>query len=77
MLVCLQETKISDVCNSLVAQILGTMFDYDYLPSVNVAGGVFCWDGIVVTGRCPMYPDVVFLCLLKPRTLKDRRTGGG
>jgi hypothetical protein len=37
------------------------MFDYDYLPSVNVAGGVFCWDGIVVTGRCPMYPNVVFL----------------
>ena len=39
-LVCLQETKLSVICNSLAYEILGSMFDYDYLPSANVAGGV-------------------------------------
>ena len=43
-LVCQQETKLSVICNSLVNEILGSMFNYDYLPSANVAGGVlFGW----------------------------------
>ena len=39
-LVCLQETKLSTICNPLANEILGSMFDYDYLPSLNVAGGI-------------------------------------
>jgi exonuclease III len=29
-LVCIQETKLSTVCNSLAIEILGPAFDYDY-----------------------------------------------
>lgn len=39
-LVGLQETKLSTICNPLANEILGSMFDYDYLPSLNVAGGI-------------------------------------
>jgi hypothetical protein len=39
-LVCIQETKLSIVCNSLANEILGPTFDYDYLPAVNVSGGI-------------------------------------
>ena len=43
-LVCLHETKLSVICNSLANEILGSMFDYDYMSSANVAGGVlFGW----------------------------------
>lgn len=48
-LVCIQETKLSVICNSLANEILGTNFDYDYLPAINVAGGILlawnvdCW----------------------------------
>lgn len=40
-IVCLQETKLSTICNSMAAEILGSLFDYDYIPSVGVAGGFF------------------------------------
>jgi hypothetical protein len=38
--VCLQETKLSDVCNRLANECLGNTFDYAFLPAVNTAGGV-------------------------------------
>ena len=28
------------ICNPLANEILGSMFDYDYLPLLNVAGGI-------------------------------------
>jgi hypothetical protein len=44
-LICIQETKLSTVCNSLANEILGPAFDYDYLPAVNVSGGILLgWD---------------------------------
>ena len=39
-LVCLQETKLSSVCNQLASECLGTSFEYALLPAVNTAGGV-------------------------------------
>lgn len=39
-LVCLQETKLSNICNATAIDILGCPFDYVYLPSVGVAGGI-------------------------------------
>jgi hypothetical protein len=39
-LVCLQETKLSNICNPLANDILGGMFDYDFVPSLNAAGGI-------------------------------------
>ncbi|XP_066334366.1 uncharacterized protein [Miscanthus floridulus] len=39
-LVCLQETKLSNVCNQLASECLGTSFEYAFLPAVNTAGGV-------------------------------------
>ena len=38
--VCLQETKLSAVCNVLANEILGSMFDYVFVPAVNVSGGI-------------------------------------
>jgi len=38
-LVCLQETKLSSVCNSLANEILGGPFAYDFLPANNAGGG--------------------------------------
>lgn len=44
-LVCIQETKLSDVCNSYALEILGQNFDYDFLPAMNVSGGILLgWD---------------------------------
>ena len=48
--VCLQETKLSQICNALANDILGSMYDYDYVPAVNTAGGILlgwhrdCWE---------------------------------
>jgi exonuclease III len=39
-LVCIQETKLSMICNALANEILGTAFDYVFLPAVNVSGGI-------------------------------------
>ena len=39
-LVCLQETKISNFCNSLANETLGNAFDYVCLPSVGASGGI-------------------------------------
>lgn len=39
-LVCLQETKLTDICSSLASEILGSLFDYDFVPSLNAAGGI-------------------------------------
>ena len=37
--------KLSVVCNSLAIEILGQAFDYDYLPALNVSGGILLgWD---------------------------------
>lgn len=36
----LQETKVSNFCNQLANETLGSMFDYVALPAVNSAGGV-------------------------------------
>lgn len=38
--VCLQETKLSDVSSVMANEILGPMFDYAFLPAVNVSGGI-------------------------------------
>ncbi|XP_066396350.1 uncharacterized protein [Miscanthus floridulus] len=49
-LICIQETKLSVVCNSLAIEILGQAFDYDYLPALNVSGGILLgWDREVWT----------------------------
>jgi hypothetical protein len=37
-LVCLQETKLPNLCTALANKILGTMFDYDCLLSVDALG---------------------------------------
>ena len=39
-LVCLQETKLSNVSNQLASECLGTSFEYAFLPAVISAGGV-------------------------------------
>jgi hypothetical protein len=39
-LVCIQETKLSSLCNALANEILGATFDYDFLPSIGAAGGI-------------------------------------
>ena len=39
-LVCIQETKISVMCNSIANETLGTAFDYDYVPAIGVSGGI-------------------------------------
>ena len=39
-IVCIQETKLSSVCNSVSNELLGSAFDYDFVPSVGVAGGI-------------------------------------
>lgn len=50
---CIQETKLYVICNSLANEILGTTFAYNYLPVMNVSGGILlgwnsdCW---TVTG---------------------------
>ena len=38
--VCLQETKLSAVCNVLANEILGSTFDYIFVPAVNVSGAL-------------------------------------
>ena len=47
--VCLQETKLSMLCTAMANETLGTMFDHDYVPSINVSG-VSCLGGIETTG---------------------------
>ena len=37
---CIQETKLSLIYNSLTNEILGARFDYDFVPAINVSGGV-------------------------------------
>ena len=39
-LVCLQETKLSNVSNQLASECLGASFEYAFLPTVNSASGV-------------------------------------
>ena len=39
--VCLLETKLSTFCNAMANETLGSMFDYDYVPALNVSGGIF------------------------------------
>ena len=39
-LVCLQETKISDRVADFAIEILGTTFQYDFVPSVGASGGI-------------------------------------
>lgn len=53
MVVCLQETKLSSICTTLASEILGTMFDYEFVPAANVSGGILlAWhrDHWVVSG---------------------------
>lgn len=38
--VCLLETKLSTFCNVMANETLGSMFDYDYVPALNVSGGI-------------------------------------
>ena len=38
--VCIQETKLSSLCNLLANEILGPAFDYDFLPATGAAGGI-------------------------------------
>jgi exonuclease III len=38
--VCLQETKLSNVCTTKAAEILGSMFDYEFVPAANISGGI-------------------------------------
>ena len=38
--VCLQETKISDRVADFAIEILGTTFQYDFVPSVGASGGI-------------------------------------
>lgn len=53
--VCIQETKLSNICNTLANEILETIFAYDYLPAINVSGGILlewntdCWTVTEVT----------------------------
>lgn len=43
-LVCLQETKLAAVPAPRAVEILGPLFDYDFVPAVGVAGGIlFAW----------------------------------
>jgi len=39
-LVCIQETKIYVMRNSIANETLGTAFDYDYVPAIGVSGGI-------------------------------------
>lgn len=39
-LLCLQETKMVDVTRELLNDMLGSAFDYCFLPSVGMAGGI-------------------------------------
>lgn len=44
-LVCIQEIKLSVICNTLANETLGPAFAYDYLPAMNVSGGIlFGWN---------------------------------
>jgi hypothetical protein len=38
--VCFQETKLAQICNATALEMLGPNFDYDFVPSVGVAGGI-------------------------------------
>lgn len=38
--VCLQETKVSTISSAWANEILGCTFDYDFVPAVNVSGGI-------------------------------------
>jgi len=38
--VCILETKLFVICNALANEILGTTFAYDFLPAMNVSGGI-------------------------------------
>jgi hypothetical protein len=39
-LVCIQETKLSNICKALANEILGIAFAYDFLRAINVSGGI-------------------------------------
>ena len=39
-LVCLQETKLQVVCNDFISETLGPLFDYVFLPSEGLSGGI-------------------------------------
>jgi hypothetical protein len=43
--VCLQETKLETISDYDVIQLVGTSFDYVYLPAVQTRGGILvaCW----------------------------------
>ena len=48
-IVCIQETKLSSICNNVAVQIVGASFDYDFVPADGAAGGIMlawardCW----------------------------------
>jgi exonuclease III len=43
-IVCLQETKVDVISNSLTNDLMGSDYDYAFLPAVGAAGGVAsCW----------------------------------
>lgn len=37
---CIQESKLSMICNSTTNEILGPAFGYDFLPAMNVSSGI-------------------------------------
>lgn len=39
-LVCLQETKLSVITDQLILELLGSSFDYYYLPALSTRGGI-------------------------------------
>lgn len=49
--VCLQETKVASFSVRMISELMGLDFDYSFLPSVGVSGGVLigwrrdCWRG--------------------------------
>jgi len=44
-LICIQETKLSAICNATAIEFLGPAYDYVYLPAVGVARGIaLAWD---------------------------------
>jgi len=48
-IVCIQETKLSSICNNVAVEIVGASFDYDFVPADGAAGGIMlawardCW----------------------------------
>lgn len=47
-MLCLQETKVANFSVTMANDLMGSSFDYVYLPSV---GGARWWRGVVTSGR--------------------------